>query len=152
MRICSAQPSLRAFPALPRWPNCSLALLPAQFPGLINGCTTDWYLPWPEEALAAVSSKFLDSFAIECAPEVKGALKQMMASVHVQVTEACKVGSRQLGWGWGWGLGEDAQARPTCGVVMAHCFWGRAQLLAEPALAVRHVTPSPCRLPFPGVL
>lgn len=41
-----------------------------QFPGLINGCTIDWYLPWPEEALTAVSSKFLDSFAIECAPEV----------------------------------------------------------------------------------
>ncbi|KAL4452763.1 hypothetical protein ABPG75_008425, partial [Micractinium tetrahymenae] len=61
-----------------------------QFPGLINGCTIDWYLPWPEEALTAVSSKFLDSFAIECVPEVKGALKQMMASVHMQVTEACQ--------------------------------------------------------------
>jgi dynein heavy chain len=24
-----------------------------QFPGLINGCTIDWFLPWPEEALTS---------------------------------------------------------------------------------------------------
>ena len=65
---------------------------PRQFPGLINGCTIDWYLPWPEEALTAVSSKFLDSFTIECTPGVKTALQHMMASVHMQVTEACQVG------------------------------------------------------------
>eukprot|EP00887_Chlorella_sp_A99_P001633 scaffold8.g1633.t1 len=60
-----------------------------QFPGLINGCTIDWFLPWPEEALTAVSSKLLGSFALECTPEVKAALQRMMASVHMQVTEAC---------------------------------------------------------------
>lgn len=115
-------------PAHPNPPNGP------QFPGLINGCTIDWYLPWPEEALTAVSSKFLDSFAIECTPEVhcyscrlgwgaargvgtssggicclplclrpsffrlpprrpqvKQALKVMMAGVHMQVTHACQV-------------------------------------------------------------
>ncbi|KAI3432720.1 hypothetical protein D9Q98_004263 [Chlorella vulgaris] len=61
-----------------------------QFPGLIAGCTIDWYLPWPEEALTAVSSHLLDSFPMDCSQEVKGALKHMMASVHVQVTAACQ--------------------------------------------------------------
>ena len=42
-----------------------------QFPGLINGCTIDWYLPWPEEALTAVASKFLDAAPLECTPEVR---------------------------------------------------------------------------------
>jgi dynein heavy chain len=27
-----------------------------QFPGLINGCTIDWFLPWPEEALTSGTS------------------------------------------------------------------------------------------------
>ncbi len=69
---------------LPRPSPCTRPaplLLPTQFPGLINGCTIDWYLPWPEEALTAVSSKFLDSFAIECAPEVGGKLNCSTGSV-----------------------------------------------------------------------
>ena len=31
-----------------------------QFPGLINGCTVDWFLPWPQEAL--MSGKFFFFF------------------------------------------------------------------------------------------
>ena len=37
-----------------------------QFPGLINGCTIDWFLAWPEEALTAVSSKAIDEFPMAC--------------------------------------------------------------------------------------
>ena len=36
------------------------------FPGLINGCTIDWFLPWPQEALIAVSTKFIGDFAMAC--------------------------------------------------------------------------------------
>lgn len=70
-----------------------MSLLPPallQFPGLINGCTIDWFLPWPEEALTAVSSKFLDAFPMECSEDVRQALKRMMACVHMQVTAACQ--------------------------------------------------------------
>lgn len=61
-----------------------------QFPGLINGCTIDWFLPWPEEALTAVSGKFIDEFTMACGGETKDALKMMMGHVHVFVTNACK--------------------------------------------------------------
>ena len=45
------------------------------------------FLPWPEEALTAVSSKFLDSFeALEAGPELRGGLQRMMASVHMQAS------------------------------------------------------------------
>ena len=37
-----------------------------QFPALINGCTIDWFLPWPEEALTSVSGKFIDEFPMAC--------------------------------------------------------------------------------------
>eukprot|EP00879_Flechtneria_rotunda_P026528 GHRR01028292.1.p1 GENE.GHRR01028292.1~~GHRR01028292.1.p1 ORF type:complete len:1302 (+),score=429.83 GHRR01028292.1:91-3906(+) len=61
-----------------------------QFPGLINGCTIDWFLPWPEEALTSVSGKFIDEFKMACTEEAKSSLKVMMAHVHVYVTAACK--------------------------------------------------------------
>jgi hypothetical protein len=90
--LCTLPFTLSPPPACPQLPHPARC---PQFPGLINGCTIDWYLPWPEEALTAVSSKFLGSFPLECStPGVKTALQHMMASVHVQVTEAC-----QVGWG-----------------------------------------------------
>ena len=60
-----------------------------QFPGLINGCTIDWFLPWPEEALTSVSGKFIDEFKMACEPAIKDSLKLMMGHVHVYVTAAC---------------------------------------------------------------
>ena len=89
----------------PIWVSITYSTSPAvQFPGLINGCTIDWYLPWPEEALTAVSSQFLDAFPIECTQEVKKSLQHMMANVHVQVTAACQVGCK------GMPAGRDAAA------------------------------------------
>jgi dynein heavy chain len=60
------------------------------FPGLINGCTIDWFLPWPQEALIAVSTKFIGSFTMACTDEDKFKLQQHMGHVHVAVTRACK--------------------------------------------------------------
>ncbi|PNH08753.1 Dynein gamma chain, flagellar outer arm [Tetrabaena socialis] len=61
-----------------------------QFPGLINGCTIDWFLPWPEEALTSVSGKFIDEFSMACPKEIKNQLKLLMGHAHVFVTNACK--------------------------------------------------------------
>lgn len=33
-----------------------------KFPSLFSQCSIDWFLPWPEDALIAVSSKFMGSF------------------------------------------------------------------------------------------
>lgn len=33
-----------------------------QFPGLINGCIIDWFLPWTVEALASVADRHMADF------------------------------------------------------------------------------------------
>lgn len=38
-----------------------------QFPGLINGCTIDWFLPWPEEALTSGEHLLLSVTAADAA-------------------------------------------------------------------------------------
>ena len=41
-----------------------------QFPGLINGCTIDWFLPWPQQALVSVASKYIDKLQMACTDQV----------------------------------------------------------------------------------
>ena len=53
------------------WSGACRAL---QFPGLINGTTIDWFLPWPEQALVSVAAKFLDNFEMACPDPVSAGL------------------------------------------------------------------------------
>ena len=62
-----------------------------KFPSIFSTCTIDWFLPWPEEALVAVSHKFLKSFKIECTNEVQSELERHMGKVHDLVTEVCGI-------------------------------------------------------------
>lgn len=41
-----------------------------KFPGLVNGCTINWVLAWPTEALVAVSNGFIGTAPVECSAEV----------------------------------------------------------------------------------
>uniref|UniRef100_H2XPC8 AAA+ ATPase domain-containing protein n=1 Tax=Ciona intestinalis TaxID=7719 RepID=H2XPC8_CIOIN len=60
-----------------------------KFPGLFSGCTMDWFLRWPREALIQVAQHFLSSYEIKCLPETKAKMVQVMGSVQDLVSEKC---------------------------------------------------------------
>lgn len=60
-----------------------------RFPGIVGGCTIDWYLPWPKEALVAVSEGFISSISINATREVRDELVVHMGMVHKIVTDSC---------------------------------------------------------------
>jgi len=61
-----------------------------KFPGLINGCSIDVFLEWPQEALVAVSQGFIGATEIDCEPEVKEQLIEHVGTVHTMVVKACR--------------------------------------------------------------
>ncbi len=56
------------------------------YPGLISGCSIDWFFPWPEEALAAVASKKLQTFcsdpSLPLSQAVQNGLVKCFSSSH----------------------------------------------------------------------
>jgi len=60
-----------------------------KFPGLVSGCTLDWFSSWPREALIAVAKYFIAQFPIVCPGEVKGQLIEIMGNIHDQVADTC---------------------------------------------------------------
>ena len=60
-----------------------------KFPGLISGCTMDWFQKWPEDARVAVSAHYLSNFQVVCSPEVKTQLIEMMSFIHNDVSDTC---------------------------------------------------------------
>lgn len=60
-----------------------------KFPGLISGCTMDWFSRWPRDALVAVAGHFLNMFDISCSKETKEQLINNMGEVHDKVASLC---------------------------------------------------------------
>ncbi|XP_041433138.1 dynein heavy chain 7, axonemal isoform X2 [Xenopus laevis] len=51
-----------------------------KFPALVNCCTIDWFQPWPEDALQAVATRFLED--VEISEEVRNGCIDMCKSFH----------------------------------------------------------------------
>nr|XP_051704293.1 dynein axonemal heavy chain 7 isoform X3 [Oryctolagus cuniculus] len=51
-----------------------------KFPALVNCCTIDWFQSWPEDALQAVASRFLEE--IEMSEEIRDGCIDMCKSFH----------------------------------------------------------------------
>ncbi|KAM4835098.1 dynein axonemal heavy chain 8 [Thomomys bottae] len=61
-----------------------------KFPGLISGCTMDWFSRWPKEALVAVASYFLLEYNIVCSLDTKKQVVETMGLFHDMVSESCE--------------------------------------------------------------
>ncbi|KAJ3342801.1 Dynein heavy chain 5, axonemal [Gonapodya sp. JEL0774] len=60
-----------------------------KFPGLISGCTMDWFNKWPNEALRAVAEKFLADVELANTDQVRKDLVNHLAFTHDVVSDSC---------------------------------------------------------------
>ncbi len=61
-----------------------------KFPGIIAGCTIDWFLAWPKEALIAVSQGYISKMDLDCDTRVQQELITHMGLAHKIVVDACE--------------------------------------------------------------
>ena len=60
-----------------------------KFPAVFSGCTMDWFMSWPKDALVEVADYYLGQFEMSCTPEVKTAVVDTMGTVQDGVGVAC---------------------------------------------------------------
>jgi len=65
------------------------------FPALVNCCTIDWFLPWPDEALLGVSGRQLEGMQ-GVSDELKASVAQACCNVHQQVLSTAAIFEERL--------------------------------------------------------
>ncbi|XP_076166225.1 dynein heavy chain 8, axonemal kl-3 [Ptiloglossa arizonensis] len=60
-----------------------------KFPGLISGCTINWFWKWPRDALYEVGAHSFKKFKAVCTPEVKQQLIEVMGDMQDDVNDTC---------------------------------------------------------------
>jgi dynein heavy chain len=69
--------------------NPKFAVRAQKFPAIFSSTNINWFLPWPEEALVAVSSASLSEFKISTPAEKKQQLYRLMGSYQGVVRDMC---------------------------------------------------------------
>merc|ERR1719160_2082548 len=70
--------------------NAKFPIRAQKFPAVFSNVNINWFLPWPEEALIAVSSTFLETYDIDATQEKKNALYQLMGVFQAKVGSLCE--------------------------------------------------------------
>ncbi|CAE8588678.1 unnamed protein product [Polarella glacialis] len=65
------------------------------FPALVNCCTIDWFLPWPDEALLGVSTRQLEGMQ-GVSEELRNSVAKACCEVHQQVIRTATVFEQRL--------------------------------------------------------
>merc|ERR1719506_2652614 len=71
--------------------NAKFPIRAQKFPAVFSNVNINWFLPWPEEALIAVSSTFLETYDIDATPEKKQGLYELMGVFQAKVGQLCDV-------------------------------------------------------------
>ena len=58
------------------------------FPSLVNCCTIDWFMEWPDDALQSVAARFLAASDLGVTPEVEKSLIVFFQFIHQSVERA----------------------------------------------------------------
>ena len=61
-----------------------------KFPSLVNCCTIDWFMEWPDDALQSVAGRFLSSANLGIKPEVEKKLIEYFQYLHQSIEGAAK--------------------------------------------------------------
>jgi dynein heavy chain, axonemal len=56
-----------------------------KFPSIVNCCTIDWFMEWPDEALQSVAARFLTSFNLGFSPSVEKGLITFFQYIHQSI-------------------------------------------------------------------
>jgi dynein heavy chain len=59
-----------------------------KFPSLVNCCTIDWFMEWPEDALQSVAARFLTSANLGLQPELNEKLIVFFQLIHQSIEKA----------------------------------------------------------------